>query len=158
MMLDTIKKIRQTKCLILPLFLVILSCKNDNSVQIDAYKNGRKTEFSGMFYTTEYGGLNYYIPNDEQRKILFNLSNIDSLMFKNGEVIYSCLPLLRKSFSRERNNSDFSFFINPDTHKIVPDTVGNLETILIFAEKTDLEKLKEEKKINFTVLDNNTNR
>lgn len=135
--------------------LALTACKKKGDINAKIYSNNKAEDLYGTFYTTEFGGLNYYITNEEQRDAVFSMNNIDSLVFYFNDENYVAKPLLRQSFSRDRSNSDFSFFIDKESHKIVVDTVKDLKTILLFSEKTDLEKLKEEQKIKFNPIESN---
>lgn len=135
--------------IILPFF----SCQEQKSREISAtvYKGGKKiNDFKGSFYSTKSGGLNYYISNENNRNQLFNIQDIDSIIFLINEKKYTAEPLVRESFSRERNDSDFSFSINKESHKIIVDEIDKMNTLSIFSEKTDMEELKEKKVIEFT--------
>lgn len=146
-MLDITKKILiNSLCLSL---LALTACEQRGEIIAKIY-NGNKTEdLQGNFYATELGGLNYYITDDHQRESVLSMSSVDSIVFYFNNKNYVAEPLVSQSFSRERNKSDFSFFINKTDNKIVVDTVNNLNTILLFSEKTDVEKLKEDHKVKF---------
>lgn len=127
------------------LFLSLNSCQREENIDAIAYKEGKNINtFSGLFYTTKYGGLNYYIPNSEKRNALFEIKNIDSIVFAINSQNYTAKSLVRKSFSRERNDSDFSFDIDGENHKIIPDLIENMNTLLLYSEKTNMEKMKKE--------------
>lgn len=135
--------------LIRPLILVSFilsfnSCQKKGGIISKVYKKDNTIEvFNGDFYTTKYGGLNYHIPNKKERELFFSNNNIDSIIFFIGKNEYISKPLVFKAFSREKNNSDFSFYINDKEHTIRVDTISTgLETMLIFSERTDVEKLK----------------
>jgi hypothetical protein len=152
-MLSITKKTALNSFLLAFIFLVFNSCEEKGNIRAKVYTKGKlSNEFYGVFYTTDYGGLNYHVPNKEQQTMLFNAGNIDSIIFTIDRIEYISKPLARKSFSREQNKSDFSFFINSKTHKIVVDTIGDLQTMLLFSEKTDIEKLKDNGIIKATLI------
>ena len=154
-MLNTIKK---TKSIIIIFILTLcyISCQKNKSVKTHIYKNGLKVhESQGTFYSTKYGGLNYYISNEKERNTFFNIQNIDSINFVINDIKYNSEPLIMRAFSRERNDSDFSFSIDKNEHKIIIDTINNMNTISIFSEKTDIERLKKDGKIDFIFVDIN---
>lgn len=149
-MSSIIKKIKNKVAFFLMLSLSIFSCQKSQEINAVVYKRGSKIkEFNGSFYSTKYGGLNYYISNENDRNELFNIQNIDSIMFIINGKSYSAEPLIRKPFSRERNNSDFSFSVDKKYHKIIVDTINNIYTLSIFSEKTDMEEMKNNKVIEF---------
>ncbi|NDJ00137.1 hypothetical protein GWA97_13695 [Flavobacterium sp. LaA7.5] len=126
------------------IFLIFVACQKEGDVKTEVYKEGNCISSNyGFFYTTKYGGLNYYIPDDKDRENLFGIKNIDSIVFTINSKKYIAKPLVSKPYSRERNNSDFSFSINKEDYKIIVDTIDNLHTLLIFSEKTNMEDLKE---------------
>jgi len=137
------------------LSVFFFSCQKDQNIIATVYKKGfDDKEFKGTFYSTKYGGLNYYISNEDDRNDLFKMQDIDSIIFNINKNNYTAKPLIRKSFSREINNSDFSFTINEKEHKIISDTIGsNLITFLIFSEKTNMEKLKDDSVIKYIFID-----
>lgn len=146
MMLNITKKMNLIRLVVLVLFILSFnSCQKKGSIISKVYKKDNAIEiFYGDFYTTKYGGLNYYIPNKKERELFFKINNIDSIVFFVDDNQYISKPLVFKPFSREKNNSDFSFFINEKQYKILIDTINtDLETMLIFSEKTDVEKLKD---------------
>lgn len=141
--------------LILALFLILNACQNKDNIEIVVYNSGNDIKtFSGIFYTTKYGGLNYFIPNETERKHLFNVANVDSISFVVNSHKYISKPLIHKPFSRQKNNSDFNFYVNEKESKILVDTVDNMATFLIFSEKTNLEKLKDTDVIKAIYLEN----
>lgn len=146
---------RKNKILLMSIMIVFVlaSCKKEETIQTKVYKKGTIIgDFYGTFYTTKYGGLNYYISDESKRSELFNLSNIDSIIFFIDKKQYSAKPLVRKAYSREKNNSDFSFSVDREKYKIIGDTINKMCTLTIFSEKTDMEKMKDEGKIKFTFI------
>lgn len=137
------------------LFLVFLliACQKEGDISAEVYRNNKVAQYKGLFYTTKYGGLNYYIPEDQQRDKIFEYKDIDSIIFIVDSKRFVAKSLKRKKYSRERNNSDFSFFVDKETNKIVADTVSGLKTILLFSEKTDMELLKENGSIKSELID-----
>lgn len=137
------------------LSIFFFSCQKDQNITATVYKKGfNDKEFKGTFYSTKYGGLNYYISNEDDRNDLLKMESIDSIMFDINKKIYISKPLIDYKFSRERNDSDFSFFISQKEHKIISDTIGsNLITFLIFSEKTNMEKLKDDSVIKYIFID-----
>jgi len=134
--------------------ILFASCNGKKDIKAVVYKNGKVFhEFYGTFFSTKYGGLNYYIPDEDMRKFLFNIENIDSIVFNINEKNYTSKPLISKAFSRERNDSDFSFFVNEKQQKIKVDTIDRISTLLIFSEKKDMEEMKDRKEIKFTMID-----
>lgn len=152
-MLHIIKKISLNKKLLLLFTFCFFSCKQEEKVKSTVFKDGKKTEFYGNFYSTKYGGLNYYISDEDDREFLLNIRNIDSIVFVINKKEYTSKPLVSKAFSRERNNSDFSFLVNEREHKIKVDTINKMCTLVIFSEKTDMEEMKDKNKIKFTMID-----
>ncbi|RZJ75229.1 MAG: hypothetical protein EOO45_06255 [Flavobacterium sp.] len=128
---------------ILILLLLLTACKEKDNISAEVYKNKSVVKYSGHLYTTEYGGLNYYVPDTKKRDELFSFKLIDSIVFNINCKRYIAKPLECKAYSRERNNSDFSFFVDKEDNHIVIDTIDGLHTILLFSEKTDMEILKE---------------
>ncbi len=138
---------RNNKILLMSIMIlfVLASCKKEETIQTKVYKKGAIIRnFYGTFYTTKYGGLNYYISDESKRNELFNLSNIDSVIFFINKKQYSAKPLVRKAYSREKNNSDFSFSVDREKYKIIVDTIDNMSTLSIFSEKIDMEKMKDD--------------
>ena len=145
---------RKNRILFLIVTLVFFSCKKDRNITSKVYKEGVIIgNYDGTFYSTKYGGLNYYISDENERNQLFNLSKIDSVIFLINGNQYSAKPLVRKPYSRERNNSDFSFSVNRENFKIIIDTVNQMNTLTIFSEKTDMEELKNKKVIEYIFLE-----
>jgi len=133
----------RSKILFLLLSLSLISCQNEDNIIAEVYKDNNISTYNGLLYTTKYGGLNYYIPKQQQRESLFKIKNIDSIVFKIGSKKYVAKSLIGKSFSKKRNNSDFSFYTNRKDFKIDIDTIGDLQTLLLISEKTDMELLKQ---------------
>jgi hypothetical protein len=125
------------------LIFLLIACKKEGNINAEVYENNEVAQYKGLLYTTKYGGLNYYIPEQKQRGKIFESKNIDSIIFTINDKKFIAKSLKRKKYSRERNNSDFSFFVDKETNKIVADTVSGLKTILLFSERTDMELLKE---------------
>lgn len=125
------------------LIFLLIACKKEGNINTEVYENNEVAQYKGLLYTTKYGGLNYYIPEQKQRDKIFESKNIDSIIFTINDKKFIAKSLKRKKYSRERNNSDFSFFVDKETNKIVADTVSGLKTILLFSERTDMEVLKE---------------
>lgn len=145
---------RIKEALFLAIFISFLSCDDKKDVKAVIYKKDKVShEFYGVFFSTKYGGLNYYISDEGMRKSLFNIKNIDSIVFTINEKNYTSKPLISKAFSRERNDSDFSFLVNEKEHKIKVDTINSMCTLVIFSEKTDMEEMKDRKEIKFTMMD-----
>lgn len=141
--------------LLLAISLLFFSCNDKKDTKATVYKNGKViNEFYGGFFSTKYGGLNYYISKKEDRNDLFNIKDIDSIVFEINNKLYSAEPLIMKSFSRERNDSDFSFSISEKEHKIIIDTINKMNTLSIFSERTNLEELKDKIVIEYTFLEN----
>ncbi|MPT33559.1 MAG: hypothetical protein E2604_00355 [Flavobacterium sp.] len=139
--------------IILCILIFLVSCNQEKNINAKIYSNNRAEDLYGTFYATKYGGLNYYITDEQQRESVLSMNNIDSIVFSFNDRVYVAEPLIRQSFSRERNNSDISFFINKTDNKIIVDTVNNMKTILLFSEKTDIEKLKDNHKVKFHPVD-----
>ena len=133
--------------------LALTACGEKGEINAKIYSDNRAEDLHGTFYATEYGGLNYYITDEHQRESVLSMNNIDSIIFSFNDRTYVAEPLIRQSFSRKRNNSDISFFINKTDNKIIVDTVNNMKTILLFSEKTDIEKLKENHRVKFHPVD-----
>lgn len=152
-MLDIIKKMVISKSIYLLFAILLISCQEKHNIPARVYIKQNITEYNGYLYTTKYGGLNYYIPDTQQREELTRMKNIDSISFNIDNNQYMAMPLPRKPYSRERNNSDFSFFVNGQDNSIIIDTVGNLQTVLLFSENTDIEMLKEKGDIKFEFID-----
>lgn len=131
------------KNLLYIILIFFVSCTNEN-IDIEIYHNKSKTNYTGEFYTTEYGGLNYYIKNDSARDNFFKIKGSDSIVININNHKYIAKPLVEKPYSRERNNSDFSYYIGGHDSIIIADSIGNLKTLLLFSEGTDMENLKEE--------------
>lgn len=152
-MLDIIKKTKN-KIVLLLLSVCFFSCQKSQDIKAFIYKRSSQVkEFNGSFYSTKYGGLNYYISDENERNELFKIQNIDSIVFLINGKKYNAEPLVMKSFSRERNKSDFSFSIDEKEHKIIIDSINNMATLSIFSEKTDMEELKNKKIIKFTYIE-----
>lgn len=134
---------RTNKIYLLLIVLPIACQKNIDAIDAVVYEQNKVTGYSGNLYTTKYGGLNYYVSENEQREKLFESNKVDSIIFNINNKKYVAKPIKRKNYSSERNNSDFSFFIDKSTNKIVADTVREMNTILLFSERTDMEVLKE---------------
>lgn len=135
------------------LSLCLISCQKSQEIKAVGYKKGSVTkEFNGSFYSTKYGGLNYYISDEKERESLFKTQNIDSIVLIINKRSYTATPLVRKAYSREISSSDFSFFVNEKERKIIVDTINGMNTILLFSAKTDMEKMKDEKIIKFTLI------
>lgn len=142
------------KMLFLAISLLFFSCNDKKETKAIIYKNGNVIkEFYGVFFSTKYGGLNYYVSEKKYRNDLINIKDIDSIVFEINNKLYTAEPLIMKSFSRERNDSDFSFSITEKEHNIIVDKIKNMETISIFSERTDLEELKDKKIIEYTFLE-----
>lgn len=142
-----------TRVLFLIITLFFFSCGKEKSINAKVYKRGEIIgNYEGTFYSTKLGGLNYYISDINKRKQLFDHSKIDSIAFFIKDKKYSAKPLVRKAYSRERNNSDFSFFVNRDNYKINVVEVNKMPTLSLFSEKTDLEELKAKRLIDYTFL------
>lgn len=140
--------------LFLLLSLCFFSCQKSQDIKVFIYVRGSQVkEFNGSFYSTKYGGLNYYISDENKRNELFKIQNIDSIIFLVNGKSYNAEPLIMKSFSRERNKSDFSFSIDKKEHKIIVDSINNMSTLSIFSEKTNMEELKNKKIIKFTYIE-----
>lgn len=153
-MLSIIKKTKNKIVLSLMLSLCFFSCHESQDIKAIIYIEGSVIkEFKGVFYATKYGGLNYYISNENERNEFLKLQNIDSIALNINGNNYICKPIIDKPYSRTINNSDFSFFINEKEHKIIVDTINNMNTILFFSAKTNMEKLKDKKIIKFTLID-----
>lgn len=148
MLLNNLRKSNSIKIFILFIFFIFSSCKNEDNIEVLVFKNGSKIDsYLGSIYTTKYGGVNYFISNDPERERFFKTDSIDSLIIKINNKKYVSKPLIRKAFSRERNDSDFSFDINETEYRVIPDTITKMKTLLLFSERTNLEKLKEQGKI-----------
>ncbi len=152
-MLDTLKKMHPNKILFLVFILFITSCGKKDEVKAEVYKNKRVINYDGILYTTKRGGLNFFISDRNEREELFNIKNIDSIVFIINKNRYTAKPLVLSAFSRERNNSDFSFYIKKVDNKIFIDSIGTLSTLNIFSEKRDMEVLKEKGEINCKFLE-----
>jgi hypothetical protein len=153
-MLSILRKSSIIKTLSIFIILTLLSCEDKNDVELIVFKDGVKVDsYLGSIYTTKYGGINYFIENDLKRKRLFEMERIDSLIIIFNGKRYTSKPLVRKAFSRERNDSDFSFDIDENKHKIIPDTIAKMETLLLFSEKTNMEKMKKNSTINAKFID-----
>lgn len=149
--LPIIEKMEKNRILLLVITLIFFSCEKEKSINAKVYKEGAVIgNYDGTFYSTKSGGLSYYIKNEDERSQLFNLSKIDSIIFLINEKKYSAKPIVRMAYSRERNNSDFSFSVNSESYKIIVDEVNQMNTITIFSEKTDMEELKDKKLIDFS--------
>lgn len=153
-MSNILKKIKIVLLLLLSTSL-FFSCHKNQIIKAFVYKKDSNfKEFTGFFYSTKYGGLNYYISNEDDRNDLLKMESIDSIVFVINKKKYISKPLIDDEFSRERNNSDFSFFISQKEHKIISDTIGsNLITFLLFSEKTNMEKLKDDAVIKYIFID-----
>ena len=138
---------------ILCILIFSIACNQEKNINAKIYSDKRPEDLHGTFYATEYGGLNYYITDEQQRESVLSMKNIDSIVFYFNHKNYVALPLVRQSFSRDCNNSDFSFFIDKEDHMIVTDTINGLNTILLFSEKTNIEKLKEDHRVKFHPVD-----
>lgn len=153
MMLDTLKKTHPNKILFLLFIFLITSCEQEDEIKAEVYKNNKVINYDGIFYTTKRGGLNFFISDRNERKALFDIKNIDSIVFIINKNRYTAQPLVLSAFSRERNNSDFSFYIKKADNKIFIDSIGTMSTLNIFSEKKDVEALKEKGEINFKFLE-----
>lgn len=153
-MLHIIKKTLLNKKLILLFAFVFFSCQKEEEVKAIVYKKGIVVNtFYGRFYSTKRGGLNYYIPNQKERSKIFNLKDIDSISFNIDKQHYVTEPIIDVSYTRQINNSDFSFFIDKEGHRIIVDTIDDKATFLLFSSKKDVKELKEKKIIKFTMID-----
>ncbi|WDO13630.1 hypothetical protein MH928_02755 [Flavobacterium sp. WW92] len=140
--------------LVIAFILILNACQKKENIDIAVYKDGNSINtFSGIFYTTKYGGINYFIPNDNQREKFFSIDNIDSISILVGKQKYISKPLINRAFSREKNNSDFSFYVDEKEHKVVINAIDDMDTFLLFSEKTNMEKLKENGTIKATYLE-----
>lgn len=129
---------------------MFISCQNKEEIKATVYKKGKVShEFYGAFFSTKYGGLNYYVSDENERNQLFNITNIDSIVLKINNENYICKPIVDEHYSRVINNSDFSFSISRQQQKPVVDRIDNKETLLFYSAKTDLEKLKDDGVIGF---------
>ncbi len=147
------KILHQSNMLIFAASLLMVSCDKADKTNSTIYLKGGGTEnLKGDFYATEYGGLNYYVTNKADRDKLLSETDIDRIELNFNGKKYFAKPLIKRAYSRERNGSDFSFFIKPDSRQIVADTVNKMETILFISEKTDLEKMKKNGVIKFISL------
>jgi hypothetical protein len=153
-MLSILKKIKNKIVFFLILSFCLSSCQKSQEIKTIIYKKGFKIkEFDGSFYSTKYGGLNYYVSDENKREELFKIQNIDSIVLKINNNDYISKPIIDKPYSRVINNSDFSFFISEKEHKIVVDTISNMNTILFFSAKKDMEKMKDKGEIKFILID-----
>jgi len=135
--------------------LSLISCENKEQINTIVYKKGNVVdEFYGTFFYTKYGGLNYYISNKNERNDFFDIKDIDSIILMIDNKKYMCKSIVSKPYSRVINNSDFSFSISEKTHSAIVDKINNMETLLFFSAKTDLEKLKDDGIIKATYLEN----
>lgn len=130
--------------IVLVVFSLLFSCNENDNVVIKIYKNDEINNFSGCFYTTKYGGLNFYVSDSNNRDDFFKSKEVDSVLILVDNKQYTAKPLIRKGFSRDRNDSDFSFNISESELKIIPDTIEGKATLQFFSERTDMEKLKNE--------------
>lgn len=132
----------------------VFSCQKKHKTEINVYKGGEKIkEYTGSFYTTKYGGLNYYIDDQTLQNELFSITNIDSILVKINNRYYVSYPYINKAFSRQINDSDFSFPVDERKHKILIDTINKMNTLMIYSAKTDIEEMKDKKEIKFTFID-----
>jgi len=132
---------------------MFISCQNKEEIKATLYKEGVIVNtFYGSFHSTKHGGLNYYISDDNERNQLFKINNIDSIVLKIDHKDYVCKAIVDKPYSRVINNSDFSFSISREQYVPVIDRIDDKETLLFYSAKTDLEKLKEERKVIFTLI------
>lgn len=106
------KKMKINNLIVIAFILILNACQKKDNIDIAVYKDGNSiNNFSGIFYTTKYGGINYFIPDDNQREKFFSIDNIDSISILVGRQKYISKPLINRTFSREKNNSDFSFML-----------------------------------------------
>lgn len=141
------------KILVLGILLSFISCENKKDIKTVVYKKGKViNEFYGTFFSTKYGGLNYYISNESERNRLFSIEDIDSIVIKINSKSYTCKSIVDEPYSRVINNSDFSFSIDEKEHKVIVDKLENMETLLFYSAKTNMEKLKDEGFINYTFI------
>lgn len=142
------------KILFLGILLSFISCENKKDIKTVVYKNGKViNEFYGTFFSTKYGGLNYYISNKSERNQLFSIEDIDSIIIKMNSKSYICKSIVDEPYSRVINNSDFSFSIDEKEHKVIVDKLENMETLLFYSAKTNMEELKELGLIEFDFID-----
>lgn len=153
-MLDIINNTRNNTMLFLGLSLCLFSCQKSQDIKVFIYKKGSKNrEVNGSFYYTKYGGLNYYIFDENESAELFKTQNIDSVILVMNNCNYTATPLKSKAFSREISTSDFSFFISGKEHKIVVDTINGMKTMLLFSAKKNIEEMKDKKLVKFTLME-----
>lgn len=153
-MLSIIKKIQSKIVFFLILSLCFFSCQKSEEIKAVVYKNGSVIkEFNGSFYSTKYGGLNYYISDVKEREELFKIQNIDSIVLNIDNNNYISKPIIDEPYSRVINKSDFSFSIKEKDHKPVVDEIDSKETLSFYSAKTDMEEMKDEGKIKFTLID-----
>ncbi|MFC7773982.1 hypothetical protein [Flavobacterium sp. GCM10027622] len=142
------------KVLFLGVLLSFIACESKKDIKTVVYKKGKVTnKFYGTFFSTKYGGLNYYISNEDERNKLFEIQDIDSIVLTINNKNYTCKSIVSKPYSRVINKSDFSFSINEKEHKPIVDEIDNKKTLLFYSAKTDMEEMKDSGIIKFEMID-----
>lgn len=62
-------KLKRIKKLYILIIFICFSCQNEEKIKARVYKKDNVVnDFYGSFYSTKYGGLNYYISNENENE------------------------------------------------------------------------------------------
>jgi hypothetical protein len=130
-------------------FFFFASCDKKEEIKAVVYSKDKNSVYTGCFYTTKYGGLNFFVYDKRKRNELLETHSIDSIYIYVNDDKYTAKPAFFDTWSSKRNNSDFNFGYDKRKNELSIEMIDNKQTLVIIAEQTDLEKLKKEGKIPF---------